>query len=183
MIVGFGWSGTLVNDWDYSVFPDVDDRLSQLPPETATFIATNQACSLFREIYRDRRYPSPEDVADRIYSSLHQLTYQFDLLLISTSPPDSFKADPIWDEAGKNAAIKIRQRYSWPIKTIVSDAASWRKPHPGMLSFAWDYFHDLMIPRPVVFVGDKGDDQQAAVRAGFDFVEGSDWLAGKFFRS
>ena len=61
-----------------------------------------------------------------------------------------------------------------------------RKPQPGMLWFACDLIEgEEGILRgetdKVLFVGDRDEDQGAALNAGidFDFAWASDWLAGK----
>jgi hypothetical protein len=101
VIIGFDFDGTLVASWSVTPLPGVCERLAVLPNDARTFIATNQAGPAFRTVLHDPKYPTVEDVVDRITDGLAALHWRPHLLLICTC---SGKAGPAWYRAEHHAA-------------------------------------------------------------------------------
>ena len=91
MIYGFDWDGTLVESFTARPLPGVREQLAALPAGTRTFIASNQGGPAFRAVLNDPKYPTVEEVVERIADGLAALHWRPHLLLICTC---SGKAGP-----------------------------------------------------------------------------------------
>jgi hypothetical protein len=183
MIIGFDWDGTLVESWSATPLPGVKERLAELPVGTQTFIASNQSGPVFRAVLGQAKYPTVEDVAQRIALGLAALGWQPNLLLVACSPGVALRAgviDPTWQVAA--AAVRddllkrIGERLDKMTGLTVRDAIDWRKPAPGMLLDAAAEFADSFVGIPdMVYIGDMDTDRQAATAAGCRYLDAAEW--------
>lgn len=167
MIVGFDWDGTLVESWTSTPLPGVRERLAALPPGTCTFIATNQAGPVWRQMTNLAKYPTAADVAGRISEGLRALDWAPDYLLICTY------ASPDWVEAAAVQRYLILKCLDVPPTTtiFVWDEPGWRKPEPDMLFEAMQYFGEF----DCLYIGDMETDEQAAKAAGCRYLDAAVW--------
>ena len=75
--------GTLAETWTATPPPGVRERLAQLPSGAKAFTATNQAGPIFRMVLADPKYPTADDVAERIAKARAALHWRPHLLLVS----------------------------------------------------------------------------------------------------
>ena len=175
-VIGFDWDGTLVESWTSTPLPGVRERLHALPPGTRTFIATNQAGPVFRATLEDAKYPAAAEVAARIAAGLAALDWRPDMLLVCVAPPAAHEQHKDWVRAASAVVVELHVPILETIVRIGLDSA-WRKPQPGMLIAAAEYYGCLAANRPrfLTYVGDMDSDEAAAHAAGARFVAAADW--------
>jgi histidinol phosphatase-like enzyme len=171
MIIGFDFDGTLVKSWTAEPLPGVRERLAALPADTRTFIATNQAGPVFRQMTGDAKYPTCEDVAQRIIGGLAALDWRPDALFIATCAEK--EPDYVWRIAAQEAMTKLYDLLNSVCYCLVSAVSFDRKPNAGMLFDAAGYFQ--IQPRHLLYIGDMPTDAQAAVAAGCRYQDAADW--------
>jgi len=156
--------GTLVETWRETALPGIPERLAELRAQGATVaVVTNQGGVGYRYAHEQRgewaqaaRYPTLDQVLtrlttiagalliDRIYTCLHH-------------GREDWPTPPEWADG------RIEQYGSM----MVTWRPDWRKPAPGMLLQALE---DLgAVPGEVLMVGDRPEDQAAALAAGMPF--------------
>ena len=163
-VIGFDWDGTLVKSWTATPLPGVRERLAELPPGTKTFIATNQARPVWRQMTRDAKYPTCEDVAGRIIAGFAALEWRPDALFVSICANLEGEG---WGEAA-NAVCRDLIRLLRGMDVNPRSVSTWpadRKPAPGMLRRAKDTFKYARMAN-MLYIGDMDTDHQAAVAAG-----------------
>lgn len=172
MIIGFDWDGTLVESWTATPLPCVRERLAALPSDAKTFIATNQAGPVWRAITGDAKYPTTDDVADRIIAGLAALGWKPDYLFIALHPGENPPTGARW--AARNAITPLYDRLEHVCWCSVSALIDDRKPRPGMLRSAAlecdDHTADLLL-----YIGDMQTDAEAAMAAGFRYLDAAVW--------
>jgi len=73
----------------------------------------------------------------------------------------------VWDDC--KPENRILYGNGWTSRGI--KLASFRKPDPGMLQLACD----IHVPDEVLYVGDRPEDEQAALAAGIPFMDAEEW--------
>lgn len=178
MIYGFDFDGTLVKSFTSEPLPNVRNLLfAGLPVSALTFIATNQAGPVYRAMYGSSKYPTVAHVVENIASalSLWALDCRPALLLLCCNS-GQIGADWVRFES-QVAATFNRQLATLGIEYEVAYTPAHRKPQPGMLNAAAQYFG--VQPADLVYVGDMESDAVAARQAGARFVQAEDWHAGR----
>jgi len=172
MIIGLDYDGTLVKNWTAEPLPGVRERLRALPRDAKTFIATNQAGPVFRAVLGDTKYPTVEDVADRIALGLKALDWRPDLLLVAVH---SGKDGDDWRDASNEVGKELSRllRAAAP-RRIISAWRRDRKPEPGMLRTACVEFRANWAD--ALYIGDMDTDEQAARAAHCRFQHVDSWL-------
>jgi FMN phosphatase YigB (HAD superfamily) len=174
MIIGFDFDGTLVKSWTAEPLPGVRERLAALPAGTRTFIATNQAGPTFRRMLRDPKYPTADEVAQRIIAGLAALDWRPDALFIATRAEK--EPDYIWRLAAQSATEHLYAMLEHVTYVVVSAVSIDRKPNPGMLLDAAEYFE--VETRDLLYIGDMDTDRQAAIVAGYRYLDAAEWRKG-----
>jgi len=172
MIIGFDFDGTLVESWTATPLPGVRERLAELPAGTRTFIATNQAGPVWRQMTGETKYPTCEDVAQRIIAGLAALDWRPDAIFIATCAEK--EPDYIWRIAAQEATHRLYDLLEYVAYVEVSCIPTDRKPSPGMLLDARSFFDGALID---CYVGDMPTDHQAAVAAGCRYLDAAVWRA------
>ena len=171
MIVGFDFDGTLVESWTATPLPGVRERLVELPKDTKTFIATNQAGPVWREMTGETKYPTADDVADRIIVGLAALDWRPDYMLICVS---SGQTEGGWFVAEANARTRLYDRLELHISPVLIEVkAVYRKPSPKMLQEAARFFGASRFD--VLYIGDMLTDADAAMAASFRYLDAATW--------
>lgn len=172
-IIGFDFDGTLVESWTATPLPGVRERLAALPPDTKTFIATNQAGPVWRQMTGETKYPTCDDVADHIIGGLAALGWRPDFLFVATHAGVFLDQFP-WDVAARDAITPLYDRLEHVCWCSVSALIDDRKPRPGMLRSAVlecdDHTADLLL-----YIGDMQTDAEAAMAAGFRYLDAAVW--------
>ena len=171
MIVGFDWDGTLVESWTATPLPGVRERLAALPAGTKTVIATNQAGPVWRLMTGKAKYPTCEDVADRIIAGLAALDWRPDYLFIAVCAEQ--EPEYAWHAAALEVVSPLYDRLGHVCWCSVSANPEDRKPSPGMLFDAMT--ECLYGPRHVLYIGDMDTDHQTAVAAGCRYLDAAVW--------
>lgn len=174
MIIGFDFDGTLVESWTSTPLPGVRERLAALPSTARTFIATNQAGPVWRRMTGDRKYPSVEDVAQRIIAGLATLDWRPDAIFIATCAEQ--EPDYTWRIAAQAAIGPLYEALQHVTYVQVSALTIDRKPGGGMLLDAAEYFK--VRAAGLCYVGDMDTDRQAAMAAGCRYLDAAEWRAG-----
>ena len=172
MVIGFDWDGTLVERWIATPLPGVRERLAELPEGTRTFIATNQAGPVWRAMTGETKYPTCEDVAQRIIAGLAALEWKPDYLFVATHPGQD-RQTYAWDVAARDAVTPLYDLLEHVCWCSVSALIDDRKPRHGMLTSAvleCDCYPDEML-----FIGDMETDHQAAIAAGCRYLDAAVW--------
>lgn len=174
MIIGFDWDGTLVESWTGTPLPGVRERLVRQPADVKTFIATNQAGPVWRAVTREEKYPTVEDVANRIAGGLAVLQWHPDLLLICVHPG---RMGLDWNPATQRVLVEMQAALNLlQVPAAVINDPFWRKPEPGMLHFAAGYLYNA---DDILYIGDMDTDEQAARSAGARYLDAARWRAGE----
>ena len=172
----FDVDGTLVTRWTPEILPGVKDRLADLRAQGATCaFVTNQAGPSWRAATQNATYPTAQSVAET-------------LVQICTALPPDLLCVCVYDERipwphGRthandtqvvDAMMRIFNQLPCPVR--VADQADWRKPEPGMITYARHVF-DLQTSE-VLFVGDMESDRAAAARAGVAYCDAQHFFGG-----
>lgn len=174
MIIGFDWDGTLVESWTATPLPGVRERLAELPEGTRTFIATNQAGPVWRAMTGDAKYPTCEDVAERIIAGLAALDWKPDALFVATCAEK--EPDYMWRLAAQEVMRQLAGLLQHVTYTEISALAVDRKPWAGMLLDATAYFDPGALSCDhVLYIGDMETDKQAAFAAGCRYLDAASW--------
>lgn len=173
MIIGFDFDGTLVETWTATPLPGVRERLLTLPNDARIFIATNQAGPVFRAVLQNAKYPTVEDVAQRITDGLAALFLRPAFLLVATHPG---KQGDQWTEAAHTVrdALSSAIFARTAINVAVSAHEGWRKPGGGMLGQVAYWLNTT--PDQLLFVGDMESDRLAAASVGAGYMDAAEWL-------
>lgn len=162
--------GTLVESWRETPLPGITERLARLQADGVTIVAvTNQGGVGYRyaherrgEIEQAARYPTLAGVItrletiasalpiSRVYSCLHHGREGWPL-------PDDWPDD------------RIEQRGN----IVLTWRGDWRKPAPGMLLRAVEDAGAELAD--ALMIGDRPEDQAAAVAAGTAFRWADEW--------
>lgn len=170
-IIGFDWDGTLVENWTATPLPGVRERLAALPEGTKTFIATNQAGPVWRAMTGETKYPTTDDVAQRIIASLAVLDWEPDYMLICVS---SGQTESGWFVAETNVGTRLYDRLEPRIfPVLIWTEAAYRKPSPKMLHEAMRFFNASRFD--MLYIGDMQTDEQAAAAAGCRYLDAAVW--------
>jgi histidinol phosphatase-like enzyme len=174
MVIGFDFDGTLVESWTATPFTGVRERLAELPAGTRTFIATNQAGPVWRQMTGETKYPTCEDVAQRIIAGLAALDWKSDAIFIATCAEK--EPDFIWRLAAAEAMKRLYELLKHVTYVSVSGVPADRKPAAGMLLDAADYFDPGCLSADhVLYIGDMETDHQAAIAAGCRYLDAAVW--------
>jgi histidinol phosphatase-like enzyme len=172
MVIGFDFDGTLVQTWTATPLPGVRERLAELPEGTRTAICTNQAGPVWRAMTKEEKYPTCEDVAQRIIAGLAALDWRPDYLFVATHPgPD--QQTYAWDIAARNAITPLYDLLEHVAWCSVSALLDDRKPRPGMLLSA--AMECDCVPDEMLYIGDMATDHQAAIAAGCRYLDAAVW--------
>jgi FMN phosphatase YigB (HAD superfamily) len=177
MIIGFDWDGTLVESWTATPLPGARERLAELPPGTKTFIATNQAGPVFRAMrwgdpaWRDAKYPTCGDVAQRIIAGLAALDWRPDYLFVAAHPGQEPTYE--WHWAALEVVTPLYDLLGHVCWCSVSALVDDRKPRAGMLRSA--ALECDCVPSEMLYIGDMDTDHQAAVAAGCRYLDAAVW--------
>jgi hypothetical protein len=148
-----------------------------LPNDARSFIATNQAGPAFRTVLHDPKYPTVEDVVDRITDGLAALHWRPHLLLICTC---SGKAGPAWYRAEHHAAQEFDRLLPQALGALpfqIFIGSYYRKPSHGMLMVgAWEL--RKQTDGGLTYIGDMESDRQAAEAAKCRYLDAAEWRAG-----
>jgi len=177
MITGFDFDGTLVRSFTAEPLPGAWAALQPYRAGLPTFIATNQAGLVYREMTGDARYPTVKQVAENITHALKALAFRPSLLLVAVH---SGREGADWQAASNRMSTQLefvlQFRFGLTIDVRVSPQLNWRKPNPRMLTYAAE---QLGTPiQSITYIGDMESDQQAAEAAGCQFTWANDWLYG-----
>lgn len=175
MIIGWDWDGTLVESWTATPLPGVRERLAALPEGTRTFIATNQAGPVWRRMTGEEKYPTCEEVAQRLIAGLASLDWRPDALFIATCA----EREPgyTWRIVAQEAMEKLYTLLKHVAPHVaVSAMPVDRKPSSGMLLDATAHFDPGALSCDhVLYIGDMETDHQAAVAAGCRYLDAAVW--------
>lgn len=173
-IIGFDFDGTLVKSWTSEPLPGVRERLHALPVGVKTFIATNQAGPVWRQMTHESKYPTVRDVAQRIIAGLATLDWRPDALLIATCA--DHEPDYIWRIAAQQACAQLYELLKHVCYCSVSAVSVDRKPNAGMLLDAVEYLTPGRLSADhALYIGDMETDHQAAVAAGCRYQDAAVW--------
>jgi len=176
VIYGFDFDGTLVKSFTGDPLPGAKAALRPYRAGVETFIATNQAGPVFRLVTGAAKYPTVENVCANIGKSLGLLSFRPDWLVLCCN---SGRQGVEWMQAEARIASQFHQRLVSALKAIdyeVTNGPAYRKPQPGMLVAAAEYFGVAIAD--LVYVGDMESDEIAARQAGARFVDAQAWLGG-----
>jgi len=182
VIYGFDFDGTLVRSFTGDPLPGA--RLAMGPfrrQGVQSFIATNQAGPVFRLVTGDPKFPTVDAVCANIGHAIGALSFRPDLVLLCCN---SGRQGAEWMQAEARIASQFNQRLVSGLKAIdyeVTNGPVYRKPQPGMLLAAAEYFGVALSD--LVYVGDMESDEIAARQAGARFVDAAAWLAGAALES
>lgn len=175
-LIIFDIDGTLQQKFGTALMPNVAEWFewfSGLPTDHDLYhcklaFATNQGGVGLRMILERQgkdgsKYPTRDDVIDRMHVLSHMLT----------GDAHAFMAV---------AALNYQDKFSgkWAIDYDPAQHYDWwnpdfRKPAPGMINFIVDV--QGVAQADTIFVGDSDDDRQAAEAAGVRFVEAKEFFA------
>ena len=161
--------GTLVADYNSTtLIRDVMIVLIYLygvNPNLRLALATNQGGPACREVFNNSKYPTVDDVEQRLQVIVDQM---LDLIGIDRIP-----IYVAWAYRLNNDQVVV------PKEKLFSEEAkiSWRKPNGQMLTTA--LIEAYIPPEGAVMVGDRNDDRLAAEVAGVDFLDVNDLIALK----
>lgn len=176
MIYGFDFDGTLVES--FTGTPLAGAKAALWPYRTAkSFIATNQAGPVFRLVTGDPKYPTVEQVCANIGAALGTLSFRPDFVVLCCN---SGRSGVEWMQADARISPAFHRGMVGAMKAIdyeITNGPHYRKPQPGMLIAAAEYFG--VTPADMVYVGDMESDEIAARQAGARFVDAAAWLAGE----
>ncbi len=162
--------GFLVERFQTTPLPGVLDMLAALQTRSIPVaVATNQAGPVWRAVTGQEKYPTIEQVADRLREAAEQLGLSqspwyvslFDgrvLHVLSTSELDAVL---------RGMPERIREALAG-VPAQISTDPTWRTPAPGMLLAACTDWG--CAPREAVYGGNLETDRQAAAAAGMRFV-------------
>ncbi len=174
MVIGFDFDGTLVKTWTATPLPGVRERLAELPEGTRTFIATNQAGPVWRQMTGETKYPTCEDVAGRIIAGLAALDWRPNAIFIATCAEQ--EPNYIWRLAAQEATNQLYELLKHVTYVSVSAVPVDRKPGGGMLLDAVAHFDPGAVScAHMLYVGDMNTDKQAAVRVGCRYLDAASW--------
>lgn len=173
MIIGFDWDGTLVESWTATPLPGVRERLVELPADTKTAIATNQAGPVWRAATGEEKYPSAGMVVERIAAGLQALNWRPGLLLIAVYSGQSGDDWRLHELRVASRMARAIARVPWfgPMFYAISEQPGDRKPYPGMLVSARSHFNSSID----CYIGDMETDHQAAIAAGCRYLDAAVW--------
>lgn len=173
MVIGLDWDGTLVERWTSTPLPNVRARLAELPEGTRTFIATNQAGPVWRQMTGEAKYPTVADVAVRLMDGLRALEWRPDLLLIAVHPG---REGSDWLCAAEDVTLDLREQIKasiGPSYWSIYSRPHYRKPDRGMLFDSMSFFN--VYPEELLYIGDMETDRQAAIAAGGRYLDAAVW--------
>lgn len=175
-IVGFDFDGTLVMPFTADPLPRVRDVLHTLRDQGERLIViTNQAGPTWRLATGDEKYPTPEAVATNIKDAFTALDWLPDMLVVCVASGnaeiDGVRKREHAHEAAHQMEAVLMPLFPDPMhQLIVTTVTSWRKPNPGALEFC-----DIDL-----YVGDRGEDVEAAQLAGVDFAWAREYFTRRF---
>ena len=178
MIYGFDYDGTLVRSFSADPLPGRRERLAELRTTGAKmFLATNQSGPVYRAYLNDPKFPTVEQVAERLaaVTDLRGLDWQPDLVLVSCHPG---RDGSDWKEATDQVTAELLCLLDriFAHRLFISALPAWRKPAPGMLQYATTTFGCARAAQ-VIYIGDMETDCQAAQAAGCRFDEADSFFA------
>ena len=171
MLYIFDLDGTLVEKFGTQPLPNVRAHLEKLVINGHKLaIASNQAGLAWRIMTKATKFPDVESMARRFEQIAHDL------------PP--LKHVP-WFVSVFDSRVKINTRQYANLTNGLSGACptlnlrvasdpQWRKPEPGMLLSAGQYY--TLDPDEIIFIGDYKTDAEAAVAAGVAFYWAEEFL-------
>lgn len=172
MILAFDYDGTLVEDWTAKPLPGVREALGCIPSSKKTAIITNQSGPVWRGVTGLRKYPSVDDIAQRLARGLLALEWWPTHILIATH---TGRTEKTYRDGAALVTVLLRETLHdlGLTQTVTSDHPDWRKPGPAMLeAFAHWY---RVSAHDVLHVGDMEADEQAARAAGTRFQWAKEW--------
>ena len=163
--------GFLVERFKTAPLPGVLDALAALRARgIPVAVATNQAGPLWRAVTGQEKYPTAEQVADRLLEATERLG------LVQTSWYVSIFDDRILSLLSASELDDVLggmperlQAALVGVPAVVSADPTWRTPEPGMLLAAckaWD-----IQPSEAVYGGDRDSARQAAEGVGMRFIK------------
>lgn len=161
MLTIFDLDGTLAEKWGTALLPGVRQRISELDGHVA--VATNQAGVAWHAVEGDP-YPRPAEIGQRLVGIAEKLAALEDALWLVAIGAEHVSLPP---EQWRALAAGVTQAAA-PLRVRTSSDLSWRKPRPGMVLEACEFFG--VGTREAVFVGDRESDARAAEAAGVDFI-------------
>jgi HAD superfamily hydrolase (TIGR01662 family) len=159
----FDLDGTLVKPFTPDILPGVKERLGKIDPALVKLaIATNQAGPAchdagwsFSEKFSS--FDEVEKILLRVLASFTLAAKQHPMLYVA------------WWYQDKNGKEYVPSRFAHlSPNRCPAISPFWRKPEPGMLLAATR--EAGVCPEETLMVGDRETDQEAASRAGTDFV-------------
>lgn len=174
MIIGFDFDGTLVQSWTSIPLPNVRERLAALPEDVRTFVATNQAGPVWRQMTGETKYPTAEDVAARIIAGLAALGWRPDAIFVAVCAEK--EPDYAWRIAAQETIGKLYNLLQHVAYVSVSALPVDRKPGGGMLLDATAHFDPGALSCDhVLYIGDMATDAEAATAAGCRYLDAAMW--------
>lgn len=164
MLYIFDLDGTLVKTYDTELLKNTVSTLEHLSSKGDKIaIATNQAGLAWRIATQDEKYPDVASLASRFCRIAQNLP------VVQSIPWFVSLFDErvtLSDTQYENLVLEMRSA-SGELNLQVQATVGWRKPEPGMLLAAAEYYQ--IHPDASIFIGDYPSDADAAAAAGMNF--------------
>ncbi len=179
LLIVFDVDGTLVSPKSGKAFRENADDWAWMPNRLAKYrqlqqtgvqlaVATNQAGPLWRLATGQQKYPSAQDhISQSLRDMILQLSWrptQCDPWFISIY--DARALDMVTEQGVQRLKDEMFHVLEGMNCYIGSDP-EWRKPRPGMLQAIMRHYE--VDAEQTLFVGDRPEDEQAALAAGVSF--------------
>jgi histidinol phosphatase-like enzyme len=176
-IIGLDFDGTLVRPFTAEPLPRVRDVLHALRDRGERLIViTNQAGPTWRLATGDDKFPTAHAVAANIKNAFAALDWLPDMLVVCVASGNA-EIDGMYNHEHAHEVAHQMEAVLMPLfpdpmhqQLIVTTVTSWRKPNPGALEFC-----DIDL-----YVGDRGEDVEAAQLAGVDFAWAREFFTRRF---
>jgi HAD superfamily hydrolase (TIGR01662 family) len=160
----FDLDGTLVEKYGSQPLPNVQIYLERLAIDGYKLaIASNQAGLAWRIMTGDQKYPDVVSMARRFEQITQEISSLADVPWFVSVVDDRVKLSTF---DYKNLAADLEKACP-SLNLIVRSDPQWRKPQPGMLLSALQYFN--IEADNALFIGDYETDAEAAISAGIPF--------------
>lgn len=178
-LIVFDVDGTLVSPRSGKKFRENADDWMWLPNRIEKYqalrgqgirlaIATNQGGPMWRLATGQTKYPSTQEIGNALKQMIMQLSWSptfCDPWFISLYDQ---RASALVDNVAVRELKDEMHHYLEEFNCWIGIDSSWRKPLPGMLKAAMHLYN--MASDQTLYVGDRPEDEQAAIAAGVDFM-------------
>lgn len=171
MLYIFDLDGTLVKTYGREPLPNVHAQLEQIARDGHSIaVATNQAGLAWRIWTHDTKFPDVPSMANRFENiALDLPTLQHAPWFVSLFD-SRIALTPLQYQ---NLSFELENACR-TLKVQARAIPEWRKPQPGMLVAAGQYFNHR--PDEAVFIGDHKTDAEAAASANMQFQWAADFF-------